>query len=173
MTQQITINPATFDGAKFAAQYGLTRFQYRVINGTTLVYPDGLPAPGDLVIPQVDPIGVFKPISTKYFKSTDATPVAAFSFTLPTSSALLLKLDVMATDLTNVAYYEHRGVIKRGGGNAVLVGFANAFPPVEDVGGWNSIITVSGANAVWQITGQVGAAIHWTLDGVCKLVNPS
>lgn len=172
MVQTVTINPATFSGAKFAERYSLTRFQYRVIGETTLEYPDALPAPGSVVIETNDPIEtiVLKP---KYLSTPDATPVVVISHAIPTNSAVEIQGIVTAISGTSCAKWWGLAQMKRAGGNAVLVGAANIIIPIKDVAlvAADVAISASTTNGVITVTG-IGATVQWIVELRARIFRP-
>lgn len=176
MVQQIAL-PAGFDGKKFAARHGLItgrggNFRVEEIAGVaTLIFPDAIPSPD--AADNGDPIGDLRRIDPIYVRTTDGNPTTGFTFTLPTSSVLQILTLVTATNGTNVNTYHQLSTVKRGAGNAILVGTGNLIAPFEDAPAWNSVIAVTGATGIWQVTGAAATSIHWIMDVLhARLFNP-
>lgn len=99
-------------------------------------------------------------------QTSNATPLTAISYAMPTSSIARFVAEVVAygpSGGSGAGYKIERTFRREGSGNAVAVGSAPAPVPEEDVAGWDAAIVASGANVTVVVTGAAATVINWTV----------
>lgn len=103
--------------------------------------------------------------------TTDATVTTIHTFTVPASTTVKLKADVVARrtggsagTAEDGAGYEFIGTYKNVAGTATLIGAVSATYTAESQAGWDATFTVSGANVLIRVTGAVDNNVTWHLS---------
>lgn len=104
------------------------------------------------------------------FVTNDATPVTAYTITVPEGNTCEVDLRVFARGLTDgaSAMWGIAGLGKRvGAGNLTAVGTPiSIFPAKKDAAAlaWDAAFSLSGSNIVLTLTGSGTQRVGWTFD---------
>jgi len=105
------------------------------------------------------------PIIVGTITTTNATPTTIATVAISDNTVTLINASIAArrTDSTDMAGYVRRVLVSReSGGVATIVGTVDTSLTRETENLWDSSITVSGNNALIQVTGEAGCTIHWS-----------
>jgi hypothetical protein len=97
-------------------------------------------------------------------QTTTGAATTLFTLALPDNSGTVMVVNITARDTASgnrAAYQRIANVYRQGGGGATLNVGVVATASIESVAAWDATISVSGNNAIVQVTGAAATTINW------------